>query len=298
MKKENILKKSKKYYVSVSLLILFIVIFLTLLIISIISLLNIIQLRDALIKFIFAFMGFLLPFIGKDIDSLKSSLPWEAELNFLKAKGEIKNSDYIRISYASFFIIEVENEYLLLKNGHGMKLYLMPGATYPLSFEEESYLKENFHIAKDSFIKNKFSDYRLLVPVKELKRFYKRFCQSVNPYNSRNNYVMENTINLCNLNKKVFENYETYFKGRYIKKIEYSRYTGHFEMILGDVYEVNLTEDQKKELLRIKSIQSDNYKFATIEEIKANGINTSKNDLVADIATNAYDCFDSRILFK
>lgn len=109
---------------------------------------------------------------------------------------------------------------------------------------------------------------------------------------------MDVIVEKCELSKPLFENITTAFKGRYIKNVEYSRYSGHFEMILGDVFEVYINEEQKREFARIKALENNNYRFATIDEIKSNGINTSKGKMISDIATNAYDCFDSNNLFK
>lgn len=297
-KKPNILKKSKNYYIDLALFILYILLIITFAIVTILSLFNIIFIEDFVIKFNFAFIGFLLPITKNKIGNLKDSLSWESYFNYLKVKKEIKIGDYIRISYAAFFIIEVDGEYLLLKNSHGMNMYLMPGMTYEISSDEWKFLLEHFHVKNDTFIKRDFVDYRLLVPQNELKKFYRRFCEIINPYTNNNKALMNNIIKECCLGEAIFKNYSCFFKGRYIKKIEFSRYTGFYEMILGDVYEIYLDSEQKEEIRKLKSKLCEKYKFATLEEIKSNGINLNKNKLIADIATNAYDCFDEKNLFK
>lgn len=299
MKKPKILKKTKKYSISLFLLIISIISILILALISALAMTNVLKINDSVIKFIFAFLGFLLPIVKKLFEDVRDSSPWETYLNFLRRKGKINKNDVIRVSYAAFFIIEVENEYLLLKNSHGMNVYLMPSMTYKITPEDKKYLMEKFHLIKDSFLKKDYDDYRLLVPQNELKKFYRHFCEQFNPYEDDYKHIMDNIVEKCGLSKPIFENITTVFKGRYIKNIEYSRYSSHFEMILGDVFEVCLNEEQKKEIARIKTLENnDNYRFATIDEIKSNGIDTSKGKMVSDIAVNAYDCFDSNILFK
>ena len=75
------LKKSATYIKN---LIVFIAITLTiiaLIVVSFLSILNIIILRDSLIKFIFAFLGFLLPIEKTAYERLKESSPWETYLD-------------------------------------------------------------------------------------------------------------------------------------------------------------------------------------------------------------------------
>lgn len=132
MKKPKILKKSTKYKISLLLLIIAIISILLLALLSVLAMTNVLKINDSVIKFIFAFLGFLLPIVKRLFEDVRDFSPWETYLSFLRRKGKIHKNELIRVSYAAFFIIEVENEYLLLKSSHGMNMYLMPSMTYRL----------------------------------------------------------------------------------------------------------------------------------------------------------------------
>ena len=297
MQKNKIMKKSKKYWINILFAVICSALIVFCAVILVLSLLNVIVIRDVIIKFIFGFLGFMLPIEKNAIERLKDSAPWETYLSFLKRKGYVKKNDRIRISYGAFVVFEVDGEYLLIKNAHGLDLYQIPAMTYSISEEEYLYLVSNFNLINDDYIKRDYKDYRFLVLESELKRFYKHFCQQYNPYEIDYSYLVNMVIEQCPIDKDVFKSCTTKFKNRYIKQIQYSRFTNKYEMNLEDIVIFIPNEEQLKELKKLKNLNLQQFKFATLEEIKSNGVNTSKGIYKADIATNAYDCFDDNIKY-
>lgn len=283
------LKKSATYIKN---LIVFIAITLTiiaLIVVSFLSILNIIILRDSLIKFIFAFLGFLLPIEKTAYERLKESSPWETYLNYLIKKEKLSAETRIRISYAAVVIVELNGEYLLLKNSKGIGLFQFPSWTYSLSEEETKKIEIKFGASKDNFIKRNFNDYRFYVPVKNVKKFYKDFCEKIDPYSYSCSNIICDCATKCSLNSEVFIDSKSLFKWRKIEKIKYSRYTNEYEMNVRDVYILCLNDEQKNELQKIYGVTSESFRWATEREIKQNGINEDVGNLYADIAPFTYE---------
>ena len=283
------LKKSTAYVKSLIIFILLTVTILAMGIFALLSVFDIVALHDSLLKFMFAFLGFLLPIEKSAYEKLNESSPWETYLNYLIKKEKLSAETRIRISYAAVVVVEFNGEYLLLKNTKGIELFQFPSWTYGLSDEEAKKIEIKFSALKDSYIKRDYNDYRFSVPVKNIKSFYKYFCEQIDPYNYSCSNIVEDFAKKCSLNSEVFSNSKTFFKWRKIEKIKYSRYTDEYEMNVRDVYVLCLTDEQKNELQKIQGASSDAFRWATEKEIKQNGINEDIGKLHADIATFTYE---------
>lgn len=289
MSKNVFLKKSKAYVTSVISFVIISLVMLSLVVLAVLSLFDILVLRDAIIKFIFAFLGFLLPIEKSAFEKLKNSSPWETYLNYLIRKEKLPTSTPIRISYAAHLVVEFNGKYLLLNNKYGINLFQFPSRTYPISEEEARNIKIKFDAREDTYIKKDFYDYRFMIPAKNLKSFYKYFCYNIDPYTYSCQHIVDDFVERCSLNKELFADVKYVFKQRKIKKIEYSRFTDSYEMNVADVYVFCPTNEQMKALVELEDVQSNMFKVATYEEVKRNGTNVEKGKLYADIAPLAYN---------
>lgn len=248
---------------------------------------------DSVIGVACTVLGFLLPLEKTSFENYIDKMPWQSDLRYLLRRKEIGRKTYIRTSYAGFLIVKVQNKYLLVKNEHGLGLYQLCARTYPLSFEESESIKKRFNAENDPYIKDtSYCDYRYLVPSSELKRFFKHFERSINPETYDYSSIIGDIVHRCRLNPEIFNKCKTTFLGRKINKIEFSRYTNYYEMIVSDISVFEPNEEQFKELLRIGKNKADKFEFATIKEIKANGVDAENGKLRADIAPFTYDLLD------
>ena len=256
----------------------------------VLALLDIILLNEITVNIIFALLGFLLS-TGKAVyEKIKDSSPWETYLNYLVKKENLSDETNIRISYAAFLLIELNGQYLLLKNRHGINLFQLPSWTYEVPDEETlQKIEHGLGASRDQFIKREYNDYRFLVPVKNLKKFYKYFCEKVNPYQYSCAKIVQNMVERCSLAPEIFSDITTFFKWRKIRKIQYSRYTSKYEMNVCDIYVFCANEAQKNALKESTSISSDAFKWVSIDQIKANGVDKEMGDLYADIAPFTYE---------
>jgi hypothetical protein len=253
------------------------------------NLLKVVLLEDSIIKIIFATFGFLLPYLKNAIEELENSTPWETYLTYLIKKEKLSQDTLVRISYSAFLIVEIDGKYLLVKNSHGLNLYQLPARTYGLSEEERVQMQIEFGAVQEDFIKKDYCDYRMLIPIKKVKAFYKRFCEKINPYEYSYQEIVNDIVEKCGMDASVFASSRIFFKKRKINKIAFSRYTNHYEMNVADICVLSLSEEQKSEIRKAVQNASPSFKLATLQEIKANGINVEQGKLDADIAVITYD---------
>lgn len=295
MKKDNrninLLKKhSKKYFKSFVLLILsvFGIVSMTVfLLVMYIGFPNAIP--DSILGAVFSVITFLLPITKMLFDEMRNSAPWETYLNLAFKNKELNSKSYIRISYSAFLVIEVDGKYPLVLNSHGLGLYQLPAHVYRLDLDKWNHLKTKFGAMSDDYIHTEYIAYRFLVPAKKIKSFYSHFLNTVNPFNYDYTNLLMDFLKRIDLNPEVFKNADIVFTNRYIKPINYSRYTGHHEMILADKLVLRMNEEQLNEFRRVMANPNEKLRFETLNIIKSNGTDKENNKLRADVATNAYD---------
>ena len=248
---------------------------------------------DIVLSVTSAIIGITIPYNINHFVDLTDSLPWQTYLRRLYRLKLIKRTDRIRISYAYLFRIEVDGEYLLIKNKHGFNKFQPPGHTYVLSLEEKNYLKANFYVTEDDRIKSKKvkNDYRLFVPAYMMKKFYKRFLHQIDVVKTENyqNGFKATLIDSGVLNPVIFENINLRFVRRHIENIKFTKPFKCYEMLLADVFEVVLTQDQIDSIRKLRENKnSDQYEFANEELIKSLGVDTAVGDMYAEIAEHTY----------
>lgn len=232
------------------------------------------------------FVGVLLPFVYRFYQDCTDDLPWKSELRNYSRANILKKSDQIRVSFAYLFRVKIGNKYFLVKNGRGTQKYQPIGGAYKFHNTEREFLTNHFCIADDNFIPiDEYSkdDYRLLVPVKQFKKFVTRFDKT--PY--RENYSdvsREFKEEVVNKGLLKYSHIKYRFCGRHYSRLEMSRHFGCYELLLADVFEVILSDKQEDALRVLLTQKSDDYIFASAEEILTCGIKPGTNMLVENIA--------------
>lgn len=237
-------------------------------------------------------VGVIIKMTINTIIDIYDSLPWQTYLRVLLRTKEITNKTYIRISYAYLFRIELDGKYMLIKNKNGLNKMQPPGHTYKLDDNEKRILKHKYNVLEDDKLKTKKikDDYRLRVPAKHLRAFYKRFCKRVDLM-KKENYLsgFKNTlIKSGYLDENVFNDVDLSFIKRDVQKISFSKFFQCYEMILADIIEVNLNDSQKKYLRKLMEEESKDYMFVTDKYINSLGVDPENNDFVAEVAEHSY----------
>lgn len=236
--------------------------------------------------------GIIIPIIIPCIVDLTDNTDWKSSYRKLMRAGILQDDSVIRISFAYLFRIKVDGKYLLVPNTRTHK-YQPVGGTYKFDKKEARYLAQNIPVENDDRIpvdKITKRDYRLLVKSKDLKRFMNRFNETVD----RENYMdlsrefVEELFNTGILKKETFGNISYRFCGRHITPVEYGEVFKHYELLLADIVELELTNKQEEQLRCLMNISSPKYKFATADEIKSLGVHYHTNELADDIANHSY----------
>lgn len=215
---------------------------------------------------------------------------WKEQLRMFMRKQIIKKDDPIRISFAYLFRIKVDGKYLLVRNGRGTGKYQPVGGAYKTKNKEKNYLKDNFYLAEDNKIpvdaasKN---DYRMFVPASKLKSFVRRFDKTIDRelVKSLEREFREELIATGILD---FEKIRYRYCGRHFTSIEFSRHFRCYELLLADIVELLPTSEQEDKLRELIKSDSNEYYFATKEEIEHCGIVEGTDNLKEVIADHAF----------
>ncbi|MCR5349915.1 MAG: hypothetical protein K6E20_02885, partial [Acholeplasmatales bacterium] len=263
----------KKYFYIVILITSIILLLLALIIVSFFQNIN-----DAIIKLSCSVIGILIPIDIRYIQNMTDKMPWETYLRFLLRKKQINKDTQIRISFSTFYRIRVDDTFLLIRNIYGISEFQIPGYTYRLSLQEKNYLVKEYGVTSDNRIPNKEikDDYRLFVKAKNIKKFYKRFNNQFDYKKGEyiKDYFEKLFIKNDYLPQELFSNVDYYFVKRDVNPVSYSPYFSCYELMLRDVYEIELNQDQLNYLRELKNNNSrtNNYYFAKSDEIKTRGV--------------------------
>ena len=245
---------------------------------------------DSIMKLAFSLIAFLLPFEKQFYDGIRDKMPWQHSLRRAIRRKKINHDSLIRISYSAVIIIEVNGQYLMEKNTHGLETYFLPARVYDLSMERKNFLVKQFKIKEDAFFKKEWCDYRLYVKARYLKRFYREFLNDVDPFNyDYSPWIKEEIVDGLSLPKEVFDKVDLEFDARIISPINFARRANCFEMYSVDRVIFKPTEEQYEILANLVDKEFPGYRFNTLEEIKMDGVNKDKGKMNADIPDYVYD---------
>ena len=215
---------------------------------------------------------------------------WKEQLRMFRRKQIINKDDPIRISFAYLFRIKVDGKYLLVQNGRGTGKYQPVGGAYKTTEKEKTFLKEKFFLSEDDKIPvdaSSKNDYRMFVPAYKLKGFIKRFDKTLDRELVKN-LKREFREELITTGILDFAKIRYRYCGRHLTNIEFSRHFRCYELLLADVVELLPTREQEDKLRQLMTIESNDYYFATKDEIEHCGIVEGTDKLKEVIADHSF----------
>lgn len=232
-------------------------------------------------------LGWLIP---KNIEKVQDCLDtkkWQPSLRKLWRGKILKKDSLIRISFAYLFRIKVDGKYFLVKNGRGTQKFQPVGGAYKYQDSEKQVLSSKFHIVDDDNIpidESSQNDYRFYVHAKDLKKFIKHFDITVEREHV-SDLSREFVEEMIKTQIVDFTEIKYRYCGRHFTEVLYSRYFQCYELLMADVVEILLTKEQEKKLRSLMLEKSDNYYFATADEIKSLGVDGKRkkmHDYISD----------------
>jgi hypothetical protein len=234
-------------------------------------------------------LGFFLPQLGRSFQDLADTTNWKKSQRKLKRGSYISGDTIIRISFAYLYRIKVDGKYLLVKNERGTGKFQPVGGVYKLKGNEKIELKNRYHIKDDNKVpidESSRDDYRLRLENKYLRKFVRRFNGKAERERIDNlsrefkeELVDKGIVNWSQITYR--------FCGRHMTELKFGDHFQTYELLLADVVELLPTMEQEKDLKLLMKQHSDQYCFATAEEITSLGVNTITGDLKEYIGVHA-----------
>lgn len=234
--------------------------------------------------------GISIPYLIPSIVDLTDNENWKSSQRKLKRAGILQKDTVIRISFAYLFRIKVDGKYFLVHNTRTKK-YQPVGGAYKFTKEEADYLRDNIPVESDDRIpvdRITKCDYRLLVKNEYLRKFVKRFNKTQhreNIYNLCREFV-EEIFSTRILDRSAFGALSYKYCGRHMTNVEYNSVFSHYELLLADIIEVQLSDTQEELFRNLIGTDCNKYRFATADEIKSLGVTFRTNELADDIANH------------
>ena len=234
--------------------------------------------------------GISIPYLIPRIIDLTDNENWKSSQRKLKRAGILQKDTAIRISFAYLFRIKVDGKYFLVQNSRTKK-YQPVGGAYKFFQEEANYLRDNIPVENDDRIsidKITRGDYRLLVKNEYLRKFVRRFNKTQYRENISNlsREFIEELFSTGILDKNVFGALSYKYCGRHMTNVEYGSIFNHYELLLADIIEVQLSKIQEQFFRNLIATDCDKYRFATADEIKSLGVKYRSNNLADNIANH------------
>lgn len=228
-------------------------------------------------------------FVSSAID-LTDNESWKSSQRKLRKAGLLQKDTFIRISFAYLFRISVDGTYFLVQNARTKK-YQPVGGAYKFTKEEEQYLRDNISFENDDRIlvdKTTEYDYRLLVKNKHLRKFVRRFNKTQYRENISNlsREFVEEIFTTRILDRSAFGALSYKYCGRHMTNVEFGSVFRHYELLLADIIEVQLSDTQKELFRTLKETDCSKYRFATADEINSLGVTFRTNELADNIANH------------
>ena len=207
---------------------------------------------------------------------------WRVSQRRLKRGGFIKDDTLIRISFAYLYRIKVGNKYLLVQNSRNTGKYQPVGGVYKLNTAEKTELKNRFHVMDDNKIlidESSRNDYRLRMENKYLRRFVKRFNSRKAQRERIDNIGREFKEELIETGILSWKQIRYRFCGRHMTELKFGEHFQIYELLLADIVELIPTAEQEADLKNLMDNHSDQYRFASAEQITCLGMDTEAGQL-------------------
>lgn len=234
--------------------------------------------------------GISIPYLIPSIIDLTDNENWKSSQRKLKRAGILQKDTLIRISFAYLFRIKIDGQYFLVLNTRTKK-YQPVGGAYKFTKEEADYLRDNIPVENDDRIpvdRITKCDYRLLVKNEYLRKFIRRFNKTQYRENISNlsREFVEEIFSTKILDRSEFGALSYKYCGRHMTNVEYVSVFSHYELLLADIIEVQLSDTQEQLFRNLMGTECNKYRFATADDIKSLGVKFKTNELVDDIANH------------
>lgn len=238
------------------------------------------------------FAGIVIPYLIQSIVDLTDNTNWKSSQRKLQRAGILQKDTLIRISFAYLFRIKVDGKYFLVQSTRTKK-YQPVGGAYKFYKEEADYLRDNIPVENDDRIpvdEITKRDYRLLVKNRDLRKFVKRFDKTHYRENisDLSREFVEEIFSAGILDKKTFGTLTYEYCGRHMTDVMYGNVFKHYELLLADIIEVQLSDMQEQLFRNLMKSESDKYYFASANEIKALGVQYNSNNMADTIGNHTY----------
>lgn len=224
-------------------------------------------------------------FLGKAwlaIENLSDTTNWKSSQRKLKRGGFIKDDTIVRISFAYLYRIKIGNKYLLVPNSRNTGKFQPVGGVYKFFGDEKMKLKNLCHIMDDDKIpidKSSKNDYRLRMENRYLRKFVRRFNSKKASRERIDNVSREFREELVEKGIVGWDKISYRYCGRFMSDLRFEEHFQIYEMQLFDVVELNPTLAQELDLEKLLSREDDAYRFATAEQIRSLGMDSSAGKL-------------------
>lgn len=233
-------------------------------------------------------LGLVLPKLGNSIEDICDTTNWKTSQRKLLRGKLINDNTFIRISFAYLYRIKSGNKYLLVKNERGTGKYQPVGGVYQFDEDERLNLQRLFQIIDDNKIpidESSRNDYRLRMENKYLRKFIKYFDKHKKRENIedlsrefREELIEKGIVNWDEISYR--------YCGRHITDLKFGEHFQIYEILLADIVELLPTESQRNDLKSLEEKSSEQYRFATAEEISSFGVNTALGQFKDEIANH------------
>lgn len=218
---------------------------------------------------------------------LRDSAAWRVSKRQLEREGVINDRTKIRISFAYLYRIKVGNKYLLVKNSRGTDKFQPVGGVYKFNKNEKKVLKNHFHIMDDDKVtidNSSRDDYRLRMENQFLLEFIDRFNCADSERERISNVGREFKEELIDSGILNWNTIRYRYCGRHMSELKFGEHFQIYELLLADIVELLPTEQQLLDLQHLMEQKTNQYYFASKEEIDSLGINTAEGKLQEFIA--------------
>jgi hypothetical protein len=183
----------------------------------------------------------------------------------------------IRLSFSYVIIIAVDGEHLLVKGSRITTQYQPVGGVFKARPDGMASLTALGATSDTRFTVDDVSrrDLRINVPGKNVHRVLRWFDSAeqreVFPWRE----FFEELVKPALLHRDTFEYFDCSYRGRRRLPFRFDKYSQHYQLIIGEVYELHPTEEQRSALRdlreQVKSQAGAPVVFATSEQIRRGG---------------------------
>lgn len=216
------------------------------------------------------------------LQDLGDTTNWKTSQRRLKRGGFIDDDSLIRISFAYLYRIKVGNKYLLVQNLRNTGKYQPVGGVYKFRPSEKTELKNRFHVMDDNKIpidESSRNDYRLRMENRYLRKFMRRFDSRKAQREGIEDLGREFKEELINAEIVHWTQIQYRYCGRHVSELKFGDHFQIYELLMADVVELIPTAEQEADLKKLLDSPSNQYRFATAQQIKCLGMDTEAGEL-------------------